>query len=342
MGNICGTADKSPKRKYEDSPPGETKPLLEPEAPLHTGSIFCIAACADKTFVSGGSGILNNGESDYAVKRFSWETKTVLNSWEGHSGTVMDVATDPDKGIAVSVSRDKSMKIWSYHEEQPKHSISDAHEMVINACDYSAGSGVWTGGRDHTVRTWDEETAQPKNIWKVDRNVVRGVVVTDEHCALQIGEDLKLRLWDTRKEEVAMEAECGPNIPQGLACNMATAQAATSHNGVQGIGCEIKLWDMRKFVMNTEFKGHEETTKSVAFVTTEDGPKLVSGSRDTTVKLWDLGATDCLDTVKMEKMKTVHCVATAGGLVFAGTHGGLVRVLEVDAAGGRLVPKALL
>jgi WD40 repeat protein len=48
----------------------------------------------------------------------------------------------------------------------------------------------------------------------------------------------------------------------------------------------VKVWDSRTGKLIHSFRGHEGLVSSLAF--SRDGHHLVSGSRDTTVKVWDV------------------------------------------------------
>jgi WD40 repeat protein len=50
----------------------------------------------------------------------------------------------------------------------------------------------------------------------------------------------------------------------------------------------VKVWDSRTGALARTFRGHTGLVGSVAF--SPDGRRLVSGSRDTTVKVWDVSA----------------------------------------------------
>src|SRR5207248_8896537 len=53
-----------------------------------------------------------------------------------------------------------------------------------------------------------------------------------------------------------------------------------------GVDSSVKVWDSRTGKMLRNFRGHTGLVTSVAFI--PDGTRLVSGSRDHTVKLWDV------------------------------------------------------
>jgi eukaryotic-like serine/threonine-protein kinase len=48
----------------------------------------------------------------------------------------------------------------------------------------------------------------------------------------------------------------------------------------------VKVWDSHTVTLVGSFRGHTGLVTSLAF--SPDGRRLVSGSRDSTVKVWDL------------------------------------------------------
>lgn len=58
--------------------------------------------------------------------------------------------------------------------------------------------------------------------------------------------------------------------------------------GTGGSDCTVKVWDSRTYELLHTFRGHVGSVTRLAFVRLSEGPRLVSGSRDHTVKLWDM------------------------------------------------------
>jgi len=55
----------------------------------------------------------------------------------------------------------------------------------------------------------------------------------------------------------------------------------------------VELWDLEKSEVR-KFNGHEDSVLSVALFT--DNTKIISGSKDRNIKLWDIETGDCLRT----------------------------------------------
>jgi WD40 repeat protein len=55
-----------------------------------------------------------------------------------------------------------------------------------------------------------------------------------------------------------------------------------------GTDCKVKLWDARTGELLHTFRGHKGEVLRVRFFTLPEGPRLISGSRDGTIKYWDL------------------------------------------------------
>ena len=54
--------------------------------------------------------------------------------------------------------------------------------------------------------------------------------------------------------------------------------------------------DVSKFKCLKTLKGHKYSVNSVAY--SPDGTKIISGSRDKTIKIWDANTGECLKTLK--------------------------------------------
>ena len=65
-----------------------------------------------------------------------------------------------------------------------------------------------------------------------------------------------------------------------------TAEDYPDNVAIRTKGDEVRVWDSHTGTLVRTFRGHRGLVSSLAF--TPDGKLLVSGSRDRTVKLWDM------------------------------------------------------
>merc|ERR1712139_723205 len=67
------------------------------------------------------------------------------------------------------------------------------------------------------------------------------------------------------------------------------------------------VWDLKAQVIAAELKGHAAPVTSLQF--SENGYYLATGSKDCTVKLWDLRKPICFQTITLDGKQAVNCVA---------------------------------
>lgn len=96
------------------------------------------------------------GGDDRLIKVWDWE-----NGWRieqffcGHNHYVMNIALNPrDPDMFVSVSLDKTIKLWRIGEEGASMTIF-GHEAGVNCVDFFGESQLVTGSDDHSVKIWD-------------------------------------------------------------------------------------------------------------------------------------------------------------------------------------------
>ena len=97
----------------------------------------------------------------------------------------------------------------------------------------------------------------------------------------------------------------------------------------------IKLWDLRKNTVKT-LKGHKDKVNSVVF--SPDGKLLVSGSEDSTIKMWDVSQWQNVETrepITVRMSFPVHMVVfhTDGQLI--ATSGRHAKVLDISSQAER-------
>jgi len=83
----------------------------------------------------------------------------------------------------------------------------EAHTMSIAAMDIAKKTQrVWSGGRDTTIKLWDIDRAACIFSKQIDRNIPQCICVNQHDyngsVMLQCCEDLKIRVWDEREENV--------------------------------------------------------------------------------------------------------------------------------------------
>ena len=126
--------------------------------------------------------------------------------------------------------------------------------------------------------------------------MIRKVIFTpDGRQLISVGDDKVIRCWDTASGEPlrTLRGKVGPG-PEGKL--YAAALAPDGHTlAVGGYGyrgeCVITLFDLRTNAVIRLLRGHEDVIDALAF--SPDGARLVSGSADTTMRVWQVATGEC-------------------------------------------------
>jgi WD40 repeat protein len=199
-------------------------------------------------------------------------------------GTVSAVAFSPDGKRALSASEDKTLKLWDLAAKKEIRTLK-GHQAEVYAAAFSPdGRFALSGSEDKTVRLWDVTTGKEICTFTGHDTAVYAVAFSpDGRFALSGGADGTLKLWDVAALREVRERRSVPDYLKGVTqvgllgqlANLVGVEAAQQQIPRIGIPSALRT-----------FTGHEKSVTSVAF--SPDGRHILSGSRDHTLKLWDV------------------------------------------------------
>eukprot|EP00741_Cyanophora_paradoxa_P009680 tig00001590_g9378.t1 len=251
---------------------------------------------------------------DKTVVLFDWVQGKELERWRGHEKPVNKVAYGKATGAIFSASRDTTLKRWVRGQPEATQTYR-GHTLNVSCLTLNQDdTRLFSGSRDNAVRLWDVERGTSISCQKISNNLVTSVRWLEEACVLQVGEDLELRVWDTRSMRVAQQWRGHTYIP--LACDASedfNTVATTSH-GFDSDGCDAKIWDRRKQALLRELRGHSQSANACALLPPADHRGrllLATGSTDRTIRVWDTADGACVASVRVPHSSTILCLAAA-------------------------------
>jgi WD40 repeat protein len=206
---------------------------------------------------------------------------------------------------------------WDLDTLRCDKTIDNAHELNITAVTQSPfdKSAIASGSRDYSVKRWDIECGACTAAYSTPRNIVTALEPSPVQAATlyQGSEDLFVRVWDLR-----VASGTGPvqvisgfvYFPVCMAVHPEGNLLATGCKGFDGVGCTVKLWDLRNAAQPVaEYAGHSQDVVGCAF-SARDSDLLLSTSKDGSVRVWDTTS----GSAEMSKPSAVASIPHTGKL----------------------------
>lgn len=126
----------------------------------------------------------------------------LIRTLRGHLDMVNGVVVTPDGRLAISASKDRTLRVWNLDTGRTAWTL-EGHSGAVNAVAVTPdGRRAISASSDHTLRVWDLATGQTVRTLEGHYGSVCAVVVTrDGRCAISASEDRMLRVWDLESND---------------------------------------------------------------------------------------------------------------------------------------------
>nr|XP_026692533.1 lissencephaly-1 homolog [Ciona intestinalis] len=213
--------------------------------------------------------VVLSAAEDSTIKVWDYETGDFERTLKGHTDAVQDISFDPTGKVLASCSADLSVKIWDFVEFECTKTLTGHDHNVSSVSFMPDGDHIVSASRDKTIKLWELATGYCIKTFLGHKEWVRMVRPNmDGSLLASCSNDQTVRVWLTATTECKMElrehdhvVECLSWAPESAAANICAAA-----------GIEVR-------------KGEKV------------GPFIVSGSRDKTLKIWDVSTGQCLFTL---------------------------------------------
>jgi len=225
----------------------------------YSGSICATSITADGRLAVSGS------DDNFIC---IWDTThgICLRTFEGHTERVCSLSITPDGRRLISGSEDNTLRVWDIERGICMKPIERHISWCLTLCLSPDGKQAVSGSGDKALRVWDTESGKCIRVLKGHTESVFIVKVTPNgYSAVSGSEDNTLRLWDVQSGKL-----------------------------MQLLNDAFPKWDWMDGDQETTLKGHTDSVWALSI--TMDGNRIISGSEDNTLRVWN--RLKCLMTLK--------------------------------------------
>ncbi len=277
----------------------------------HTKKVNCVAISRDDRWIASGS-------DDNTVRLWDVVNRKLQYTLQGHTDQVNSVAFSPDNRWLASGSKDTTIQLWDRTSGKLQFTFNGANktqaiafspdgqclvsgDIYVRLWNMADGqmqhvykelgfygdnivfspNSQWVagGGKNNTVGLWSVINKKLEHIFIGHTNTARSVAFSLDGRKLISGSyDKTIRLWDMASK----------NLEYIFAMDKAVGSLSISPDNryvAVDSGYSVQLWSLIDKKLVHTFKGHTGMVRSVAF--SANGLKLISGSDDTSVRVWD-------------------------------------------------------
>jgi WD40 repeat protein len=203
------------------------------------------------------------------------------------------VAFSPDGEYLVTGSANKTVQVWDARDGRQLGTLG-THGRPVRGLVFSRDGRLASASGDGVVKVWDWDPTrlgdeqEPRRTFRA-RVPLAGMTFAfspDGRRLVAGGEEHTVQIWDLQTEHVQiLRGHSGDVWATAFSPDPEGRWVASA-----GEDTTVKVWDTRSGELVHSFRGHTGLVSSVAF--SPDGRQLFSGSRDKTVKVWNLTQQD--------------------------------------------------
>ncbi|CAE6533355.1 unnamed protein product [Rhizoctonia solani] len=264
---------------------------------------------------------LASGSLDRTIRVWdSLSGELTAGPFEGHTGPVNSIAFSPDNTRIISSSSDSTIRTWDPRQGTLSDDVLKTHSDAVSSVAYSPNcQHVASCSYDGTVRVWDVRDDLPVAGGTVlgshDEKVMSIAFSSNSSWVVTGSYDHTARVWDTRNPDAIPVSIFKEH--EGAIFSVAVSLDDSFVASAGGLGDNtIRLWNPSTGApISDPLVGHIDEVLSVAI--SPDGTNLISGSRDKTLRVWDLKNRTTLRVLEDHSRAVWSVVYSRDGAKFA-------------------------
>ncbi|HOP47979.1 MAG TPA: DUF4062 domain-containing protein [Desulfobacteraceae bacterium] len=267
------------------------------------GRITHISITADgKKAITGGV--------DRTIRMWDLENARCLKTFWDHPGEIMALAITPDGRVTITGSHDGVLRVWDSERGESKGSNKGHLTYGAECLNFTPDARhVVSGSIDGTIREWQSIDGKYERIFRKCIRPIYDLDFSPDGKKIAYGREPGYVIIADYKDEKDTDESISNYEKYDIedvrleANNLWTSSVSFSPDGSMIASCgaddsselkerddahTIKVWDFVNFEIDNPLmlRGHKDTVQS--FVFTPDGKRIISGSSDKSIRIWNI------------------------------------------------------
>jgi WD40 repeat protein len=308
-----------------------------------------VLALADKqpgarsiAWAPDGGSIAVSSDSPDAMKLYDAKSGAPLKSFEVGEDSPGDLAFSPDGRFIVSAGGEAGILVWDLATAKLARAITFAGKKAGAIALSADGKKIAMSYRpkkdEEAMRIDVLDFATGTFLYGLDgheKTITHLAFLPDGSRLYSTSYERDLKAWDLPSGRMTADIWAHSGTTDALAVASGGSMIATGGGSNDYIGgavpYTIKVYPAPDCETNLLLKGHSKPVTCLAF--SPDGSRLVSGSWEKVLKLWDASTGKCVGTLKGNADR-ISCVAMSpdGSRVASGASDGAVLIWDMPSA----------
>ncbi|KAL6471149.1 hypothetical protein MHYP_G00197990 [Metynnis hypsauchen] len=213
--------------------------------------------------------VMVSASEDATIKVWDYETGDFERTLKGHTDSVQDISFDQTGKLLASCSADMTIKLWDFQGFECIRTMHGHDHNVSSVAIMPNGDHIVSASRDKTIKMWEVATGYCVKTFTGHREWVRMVRPNQDGSLIaSSSNDQTVRVWVVATKECKAELREHEHVVECISWAPESAHPTI----LEATGSETKK-------------------------SGKPGPFLLSGSRDKTIKMWDVSTGMCLMTL---------------------------------------------